>query len=124
MEKKSSLIKDEIDISYFFRLIKKNKILIISVAVICALLAYTYQNYQPRELQVQFKIIPAPLILFNKKVYYDSNINSNSHDLVKVIYDTSNNSLITNLLSLDYLEEFVSQDKKIDNFNLNIQIFG
>ena len=125
MEKKSSLIKDEIDISYFFRLIKKNKILIISLSILFTLLAYSYQAYQPRELQLQFKIRPAPLILFNyhSKLKYDSYLNhtnelalNHTNELAKIFYEQYNNSLIINLLSLDNLEEFISQDKKINNF--------
>jgi LPS O-antigen subunit length determinant protein (WzzB/FepE family) len=117
MEKKSSLIKDEIDFSYFFRLIKKNKILITSLSILFTVLAYSYQANQPRELQLQFKIRPAPpLILINYHMKLNDSYLNFTNDLVKTIYEQYNNSLTMHLLSLDNLEEFISQDKKIDNF--------
>jgi LPS O-antigen subunit length determinant protein (WzzB/FepE family) len=118
MEKKSSLIKDEIDFPYFFKIIKKSKILIIFVSIIFTLLGYLYQTYQPRELQLQVKIASAPITLFSKylKFGHEGYLLNGDNDLSKMLYDQYNNRLIFNILSLDHLEKFVSEDKKIDNF--------
>ena len=116
MEKKSSSINDEIDVPYFFKIIKKSKILIIFVSIIFTLLGYLYQTYQPRELQLQFKIRPAPMAFFSKHLSeYEDNISSNN-DFQRIFYDQYNNGFISNLLSSGNLEEFVSQNTKIDNF--------
>jgi LPS O-antigen subunit length determinant protein (WzzB/FepE family) len=116
MEKKSSSINDEIDIPYFFKIIKKSKILIIFVSIIFTLLGYLYQSYQPRELQLQFKIRPASIAFFTKHLSeYENNINFNN-GLQRIFYDQYNDGFISNLLSLENFEEFVSQNTKIDNF--------
>ena len=66
MKKKHSyLTNDEIDLSNLIKLLWREKILILSISIICGLAGYLYASFQPQEFKIVFTLKNPPQQLFD-----------------------------------------------------------
>ena len=101
---------DEIDLGDLLRTLWREKILILSISIICGLLGYLYVSFKPEEFIIQIKIKNPPFHLFEPYTQvFTKNINSNLAQ--EFISDFK-----LNLLSLDNLEIFVEESQDLDIF--------
>ena len=112
MKKNNSyLADDEIYLADLIKSLWKEKILILSITIICGLLGYFYGLSKPQELRTEItlknppKQIFEPYNLFNINDYDDNNI------VQQFVSD-----LKLNLLSLDNLQNFLEESTEFDNF--------
>ena len=126
-------IKSETNIDDLFRQLWKNKILILSLSILCMLLAFLHTLSKPQEFITKIIIKNPPPQLFetynqfltiNPNFKFKINNNNNNSNL-----NLNNNNLDRhfsgeefvfdfnlNLLSFDNLENFLEQSKEFDNF--------
>jgi LPS O-antigen subunit length determinant protein (WzzB/FepE family) len=111
MKKNNSyLADDEIDLGDLLRTLWREKILILSISIICGLLGYLYVSFKPEEFIIQIKIKNPPFHLFEPYTQvFTKNSNSNSNIAQEFISDFK-----LNLLSLDNLEIFVEESQDLD----------
>jgi len=119
MKKNNSyLADDEIDLADLIKLLWKEKILILSIIIICGLLGYFYGLSKRQELRAEItlknppKQIFEPYNLFNNNNNKNNNNNNNNNNIVEqFVFE-----LKLNLLSLDNLENFIEESGEFDNF--------
>ena len=111
MKKNNSyLADDEIDLSDLIKSYWREKILILSISIICGLLVYLSAFFKPEEFKTEIQLkYPHPqlfepynYILFNNNNNSNNNNNNNSNVAIQF-----NSDFKLNLLSLDNLESFV-----------------
>jgi hypothetical protein len=118
MKKNNSyLADDEIDLGDLVRTLWREKILILSISVICGLLGYLYASFKPEEFKAEITLKNPPFQLFeNYSGLIEINSNNNNNTEGQFI---SNFKL--KLLSLDNLESFVEESRDLDNFKAYIK---
>ena len=141
MKKNNAYIADdEIDLHELIKTLSREKILILSISIICGLLGYLYASFKSEEFKIEFKIQYPPPQLFepythlfannsnnnnniNNNNINNNNINNNSNNSNNNNNNNSNNvaqQFISvfklNLLSLDNLETFVEESRGLDTF--------
>jgi len=99
---------DEIDFGDLLRTLWREKILILSISIICGLLGYLYVSFKPEEFIIQIKIKNPPFHLFEPYTQVFTK-NSNSNIAQEFISDFK-----LNLLSSDNLEIFVEESQDLD----------
>jgi LPS O-antigen subunit length determinant protein (WzzB/FepE family) len=111
MKKNNPYIADnEIDLSDLIRMLWREKILILSISIICGLLGYLYALFNINsEFKVQIKLQDPPFQLFEG---YPVLNNNNNNILINQF--VSNFKL--NFLSLDNLQTFVEESRDLDSF--------
>ena len=102
---------DEIDLGDLLRTLWREKILILSISIICGLLVYLYASFKPEEFKVSIKLKNAHPQLFEPYNGVFAN-NNNNNNIVKQF----NSDFRSNFLSLDSLEIFVEESRDLDNF--------
>jgi LPS O-antigen subunit length determinant protein (WzzB/FepE family) len=107
---------DEIDLGDLVRTLWREKILILSISIICGLLGYLYASFKPVEFKTEIKLKNPPFQLFEPysgsiEINLNSNNNNNNIIVGKFISDFK-----LNLLSLDNLEMFIEESLDLDNF--------
>jgi LPS O-antigen subunit length determinant protein (WzzB/FepE family) len=103
---------DEIDLSDLIRMLWREKILILSISIICGLLGYLYALFNINsEFKVQIKLQNPPFQLFEGYTYLVLNNNNNN-----VLIDQFVSNFKLNFLSLDNLETFVEESRDLDSF--------
>jgi LPS O-antigen subunit length determinant protein (WzzB/FepE family) len=104
---------DEIDLGDLIRTLWREKILILSISIICGLLGYLYALFQPEEFKTEIKIKNPSFQLFESYSHILSNNPNNPNDIIvgQFISDFK-----LNLLSLDNLEIFVEESRDLDIF--------
>ena len=55
---------DEIDLGDLIRTLWREKILILSISIICGLLGYLYSSFEPEEFKIEIKLKNPPFQLF------------------------------------------------------------
>jgi LPS O-antigen subunit length determinant protein (WzzB/FepE family) len=100
---------DEIDLGDLVRTLWREKILILSISIICGLLGYLYASFKPEEFKTEIKLKNPPYQLFEPFTHLS--INNNNNVAAQFISD-----LKLNLLSLDNLEIFVEESRDLDIF--------
>ena len=125
MKKNNSyLVDDEIDLGVLIKSLWREKILILSISIICALTGYLYASYQPQEFKSEIKLKNPPSQLFEPYIFYNNN-NNNNININNNINNINNSSNITaqfisdfklNFLSLDNLQSFTEESREFDNF--------
>jgi LPS O-antigen subunit length determinant protein (WzzB/FepE family) len=126
MKKNNTYITDdEIDLGDLVRTLWREKILILSISVICGLFGYLFASFQPKEFKtvIQLKNPPSQLFEPYKDVFSD-NINNNNNNNNNDNNNNNNNSVAgqyisdfkLNFLSLDNLQNFVEESREFDNF--------
>ena len=123
MKKNNSyLADDEIDLGDLLRTLWREKILILSISIICGLLGYLFASFnKTEELKAVIKLKNPPPQLFepyndvftNKNFIFTNNNNNNNNNNIagQFISDFK-----LNLLSLDNLEIFVEESRDLDTF--------
>jgi len=113
MKKNNSyLVDDVIDLGDLIRTLWREKILILSISIICGLLGYLYVSFKPEEFIIQVKLKNPPFHLFEPYTQVVAkNSNSNSNIAQEFISDFK-----LNLLSLDNLEIFVEESRDLATF--------
>jgi len=125
-------VNDEIDLGALIRFLWKEKILILFISAICALLSYLYGSLQHQDFRTEITLKNPPPQLFdsynfkletsssynfkfdlNKESGNNNNNDSNNHNvqLAQFVGDFN-----LNFLSLDNVESFLAQSKEFDNF--------
>jgi LPS O-antigen subunit length determinant protein (WzzB/FepE family) len=122
MKKNNSyLVDDEIDLGVLIKSLWREKILILSISIICALTGYLYASYQPQEFKSEIKLKNPPSQLFEPYIFNNNNNNNNNINNINI----NNSSNITaqfisdfklNFLSLDNLQSFTEESREFDNF--------
>ena len=109
MKKNNSYIADdEIDLADLIKSLWKEKILVLSITIICGLLGYFYGLSKIQELRTEIVLKDPPIQIFdsyNSFSYNDNNI------VQQFVSDFK-----LNLLSLDNLENFIEESREFDNF--------
>ena len=78
MKKNNSyLADDEIDLGDLLRTLWREKILILSISIICGLLGYLYSSFKPEEFKTEIKLKDPPHQLFEPYIYEFTNNNNN-----------------------------------------------
>ena len=105
---------DEIDLGDLLRTLWREKVLILSISIICGLLGYLYASFKPEEFTTEIKLNNPPPQLFGSytHIFTKNNNNNNNNNIAEQF--TSDFKL--NLLSLDNLEIFVEESRDLDTF--------
>ena len=131
MKKNNSyLADDEIDLGDLIRIFWREKILILSISIICGLLGYLYASFQPQYFKTEIKLKNPPFHLFEPYTYLFTNNNNNNNNNNNFNNNNNNNNNFNNnnniaagqfisdfklnLLSLDNLEIFVEESRDLD----------
>ena len=114
VKKNNSYLADhEIVLSDFIKSLWKEKILILSISIICGLAGYLYASFQPQEFKAKIKLKNPPSQLFevySQELNYRNN-NSNIDIRGQFIFDFK-----LNFLSLNNLQNFTEESREFDNF--------
>jgi LPS O-antigen subunit length determinant protein (WzzB/FepE family) len=119
------LADDEINLGRLIKQIYREKILILSISIICGLLAYLYASFKPEEFKTEIKLKNPPSQLFEPYTYLFKNNNNFINNNNNFINNNNNNNNIVeqfisdfklNFLSLDNLEIFVEESRDLDSF--------
>jgi LPS O-antigen subunit length determinant protein (WzzB/FepE family) len=105
---------DEIDLGDIIRTLWREKILILSISIICGLLSYLYASFQPQEFKIEITLKNPSSQLFepySRLLTNNNNKNDNENIAKQYISDFK-----LNLLSLDNLEIFVEESRDLDTF--------
>jgi LPS O-antigen subunit length determinant protein (WzzB/FepE family) len=116
MKKNNSyLTDDEIDLGDLIRILWREKILILSISIICGLLGYLYASFKPEEFITEIKLKNPPFQLFEPytNVFTNNNNNNNNNNIIAEQFISD---FKLKLLSLDNLESFVEESRDLDNF--------
>jgi LPS O-antigen subunit length determinant protein (WzzB/FepE family) len=103
---------DEIDLGDLLRTLWREKVLILSISIICGLLGYLYASFKPEEFKTYIKLKNPPSQLFETYIgLIGINNNNNNITTGQFISDFK-----LKLLSLDNFESFVQESRDLDNF--------
>jgi LPS O-antigen subunit length determinant protein (WzzB/FepE family) len=113
MKKNNSYIADdEIDLADLIKSLWREKILILSISIICGLAGYVYASFQPQEFKTEIQINYPPPQLFEPYTYVLNNTpNTNTNIVAQFVSD-----LKVNFLSLDNVETFIEESREFSNF--------
>jgi len=105
---------DEIDLGHLVRTLWREKILILSISIICGLLGHLYAsfNFKPEEFKTEITLKNPPSQLFEPYTHVFSNNNNNNNNIARQFIS----DFELNLLSLDNLEIFVEESRDLDTF--------
>jgi LPS O-antigen subunit length determinant protein (WzzB/FepE family) len=108
---------DEIDLADLVRTLWREKILILSISVICGLLGYLYASFKPEEFKTYIKLKNPPSQLFETYIgLIGINNNNNNNNDNNITTGQFISDFKLKLLSLDNLESFVQESRDLDNF--------
>ncbi len=143
MKKNNSyLADDEIDLGDIVKSLWKEKILILSISIICGLLGYFYGLSKPQEFKTEIILKNPPIQIFEPYNLLNNNLNNNNPSNNNLSNNNlSNNNLSNNitgqfisdfklnLLSLDNVQNFIEESREFDNFkgylkSKNISVIG
>ena len=116
MKKKNSyLVDDEIDLRDLIKSLWREKILILSISIICGLAGYLYASFQLQQFKTEIVIKNPPPQLFEPYINItNTNTNTNTNDSNSITAQFVSNFKI-NLASLDNLQSFVEESREFDN---------
>jgi LPS O-antigen subunit length determinant protein (WzzB/FepE family) len=101
---------DEIDLGNLVITLWREKILILSISIICGLAGYLYASFQPQEFRTEIKLKNPPIQIFEPYNSFNTN-NSLNNIAGQFISDFK-----LNLLSLDNVQNFIEESREFDNF--------
>ena len=103
---------DEIDLGDLVRTLWREKILILSISIICGLAGYLYASFQTQEFRTEIKLKNPPIQIFEPYSTFNINNNLNNNNIAgQFISDFK-----LNLLSLDNVQNFIEESREFDNF--------
>jgi LPS O-antigen subunit length determinant protein (WzzB/FepE family) len=104
------IIDNEIDFGDLIRALWREKILILTISIICGLVGYLYASFKPEEFKIEIKLKNPPSQLFEPYTHVFTNNNHNN------ITEQFISDLQSKILSLDNLEIFVEESRDLDTF--------
>jgi len=130
MKKNNSyLADDEIDLGDIVKSLWKEKILILSISIICGLLGYFYGLSKPQEFKTEIILKNPPIQIFEPYNLLNINLNNNNLNNNNLNNNNLNNNNLSNnitgqfisdfklnLLSLDNVQNFIEESREFDNF--------
>jgi len=106
------LADDEINLEDLIKSLWKEKILILSISIICGLLGFFYGLSKPQELRTEIILKNPPAQIFEPYILFNNNINNNNNNIAgQFISDFK-----LNFLSLDNVQNFIEESREFDNF--------
>ena len=119
------LIEGEINFNDLLIKCWKEKILILSISIICMILSYLYVYALPQEFKTEITIKNPPeeiFLSYERRLNFLNNNNNNNnnnrgHILKQFVFDFN-----LKLLSLDNLERFVEQSTELDDFKEYLKV--
>jgi LPS O-antigen subunit length determinant protein (WzzB/FepE family) len=133
MKKNNTYLADyEINLGDLIKSLWKEKILILSISMICGLAGYLYASLKPQEFKTEIKLKSPPPQLFEAYVHILNNNNNNNNTTNN--NNNNNNTTTTNnnnnnnfvqqfisdfnlyFLSLDNLQSFIEESGEFGNF--------
>jgi len=121
MKKNNTYLADyEFDLGDVIKSLWREKILILSISIICGLAGYFYASFQPQEFKSEIKFKKPPVQLFEPyfdKLYTPPNDKIYSTNIVEEFIAVFN----SNFLSLDNLQTFTKESREFDNFKGYLQ---
>ena len=108
------LADDEIDLGNIIKSLWKEKILILSISIICGLVGYFYGLSKPQELRAEITLKNPPTQIFEPYNLLNINLNNNNNN--NNIAGQFISDFKLNLLSLDNVENFIKESREFDNF--------
>ena len=106
---------DQIDLGDVVRTLWRNKILILSISIICGLASYLYVSFQPQEFRTEIQIKNPPPQLF---VGYNQIADKNKIN----IHQQFISDFRLNFLSITSLESFLEESGEFDNFKAYLKL--
>jgi LPS O-antigen subunit length determinant protein (WzzB/FepE family) len=119
---------DEIDLADLIKSILREKVLILSISIICGLAGYLFSYFQTKNFKTEIKFNDPPFQLFefyslkpNNKNNNSNNENNNSNNENnnnnnKTIFGQFIYSFKINFTSLDFIESFLEESRDFDSF--------
>jgi LPS O-antigen subunit length determinant protein (WzzB/FepE family) len=113
------LADDEINLEDLIKSLWREKIIILSISIICGLLGYFYGLSKPQELKTEIILKNPPAQIFEPYILFNINNNNNNDN------NNNNNNNIAgqfisdfklNFLSLDNVQNFIEESREFDNF--------
>ena len=115
MKKNNSyLADDEIDLGDIVKSLWKEKILILSISIICGLAGYLFGSFQPQYFKTEIKLKNPSTQLFET---YSNSIVDNNQIAAQFISDYK-----LKFLSLDNVESFLEESQGFDNFKRYLKL--
>jgi LPS O-antigen subunit length determinant protein (WzzB/FepE family) len=112
------LADDEIDLANFIKSLWRNKILILSISIICGLAGYLYGSFQTQELKTEIQLRNPPIQLFDRYIIFlDNSSNIKKDNIEEFMSDFR-----MNFLSLDNLQSFTKESKEFDNLKAYLEL--
>lgn len=105
---------DDIDLGNLIKSLWREKILILSISIICGLVGYLYASFKFQEFIIEIKLRNPPAQLFEAYTFMLSNPNTNTN--TSNIHGEFVSNFKLNFLSLDNLQSFVEESKDLENF--------
>lgn len=119
MKKKyNDLIESEIDLFEVSKKLVKEKSLILSTSILCALLAFFLTLYLPAEVRTEITIKKPPHNLFDNYNKFFLKINNKNHNNIisdDSLHEIFNLQFSQNIISPDNLVDFVEKNKISEN---------
>ena len=106
------LADDEMDLRDLIEKLWKEKILILSISIICGLLGYFYVLSKSQEFKTEITIKNVPVQIFEPY-----NLSKSNNIAEQFIFDFK-----VNFLSLDSLQSFVEESREFDNFKAYLKL--
>lgn len=106
------LVDNEIDLWKIIKILLKEKILILSISLIFAVLGYVYSTFQPKIYKTTITIRDLPPYFLE---HYDS-LTTKSQLVIQF-----NDAFKLNLLSIDTLAQFIEEDDKMYDFKNHLK---
>jgi len=121
------LADDEIDLRDLIKSLWRNKILILSISIICGLAGYLYGSFQTQELKTEIQLRNPPIQLFDPYIIFldnSSNIKNkkDNSNIKKDNIEEFMSDFRMNFLSLDNLQSFTKESKEFDNLKAYLEL--
>lgn len=108
----TNLADDEIDLGNIIKSLWREKILILSISIVCGLVGYFYGLSKPQELRTEILLKNPPTGIFEPY-----NLFNNNNQVGQFMSDFK-----LNFFSLDNLESFIHESREFDNFKTYLKL--
>ncbi len=105
------LADDEIDLRDITQKLWKEKILILSISIICGLLGYFYALLKTQEFKTEIQLKNPPIQIFEPYNLFNISFNNKNNNITEQFIS----DFKLNLLSLDNIENFLEESREFDN---------
>jgi len=114
MKKNNLYLSDnEIDLGNLIKSIWREKIIVLSISIICGLFGYVHSVTQPKMYKVEIVLRNAPSFIFETYRPFT--------EAEQLLANNFNDEFKLNLLSLDNLVQFAENNNKINDFKNNLK---